>query len=196
LLLQTDPQAQAVIAVMAAANRDPERFPDPDHFDIKRPDNRHLAFGYAAHFCFGAPLARAEGQIGFEVMSRRLKNLRLSRNLWFGGTILACVGSCSLRVAFGEGGRIGSKFRGQRALRHRPLSSAESDGLQPLRRARRLEFVTKLQLELSLILQSLIVTADRARDFVLLTFRHLWQFAHIARIPDSVCSSFSVLPPF
>ena len=57
---------QAVIAVMAAGNRDPERFPDPDRLDFNRPDNRHLAFGWAAHFCFGAPLARLERQIAFD----------------------------------------------------------------------------------------------------------------------------------
>ena len=63
---------QAVIAVMAAGNRDPERFPDPDRLDITRKDNRHLAFGWAAHFCFGAALARIEGQTAFELMLRRL----------------------------------------------------------------------------------------------------------------------------
>ena len=49
-------QGQAVMAIMAAANRDPERFPDPDRLRYSgASDNRHLAFGYAAHFCFGAP---------------------------------------------------------------------------------------------------------------------------------------------
>src|ERR1700694_5977083 len=70
---------QAVIAVMGAANRDPERFSEPDRLDIGRRDNRHLAFGWAAHFCFGAALARLEGQIAFETLLRRLPNLVLDK---------------------------------------------------------------------------------------------------------------------
>jgi cytochrome P450 len=69
---------QAVIAVMAAGNRDPERFPEPDRLDFGRPDNKHLAFGWAAHYCFGAPLARAEGQIAFETLLRRFRALELT----------------------------------------------------------------------------------------------------------------------
>ncbi len=68
---------QAVIAVMGAANHDPERFPDPDRLDICRQDNRHVAFAWASHFCFGAPLARIEGQVAFATMLRRMPNLRL-----------------------------------------------------------------------------------------------------------------------
>ena len=56
---------QAVVAVMAAANRDPSRFPNPDRLDVAREDNRHVAFGWGAHFCFGGPLARLEAQIVF-----------------------------------------------------------------------------------------------------------------------------------
>jgi cytochrome P450 len=70
-------ERQAVIAVMGAANRDPERFPDPDRLDICRQDNRHVAFAWGSHFCFGAPLARIEGQIAFETVLRRMPNLSL-----------------------------------------------------------------------------------------------------------------------
>jgi cytochrome P450 len=69
---------QAVIAVMAAGNRDPQRFADPDRLDFGRPDNRHLAFGWGAHFCFGAPLARLEGQIAFTSLLQRFPVLELT----------------------------------------------------------------------------------------------------------------------
>jgi cytochrome P450 len=68
----------AVMAVMAAANRDPWRFADPDRLDLERPNNRHVAFGWGAHFCFGAPLARIEGQISFPTLLRRLPGLALA----------------------------------------------------------------------------------------------------------------------
>jgi len=98
-------QRQAVIAVIAAANRDPERFPDPDSFDIARQDNRHLAFGYAAHFCFGAPLARMEGQIVFEGLLHAFPDLRLEPQDLTWRTNLGLRGLRSLKVRFEGRGR-------------------------------------------------------------------------------------------
>jgi hypothetical protein len=72
------PEGAAVMAVMAAANRDPERFDEPDRLDLGREDNRHLAFGWAGHFCFGAPLARLEGQIAFRALLARFSSLSLA----------------------------------------------------------------------------------------------------------------------
>jgi pimeloyl-[acyl-carrier protein] synthase len=93
-------RGQAVIAVMGAANRDPDRFPDPDRLDIERADNRHLAFGWAAHFCFGAPLARIEGQIAFSALLRRLPSLRLATDEITWRPNLGLRGLTTLPVAF------------------------------------------------------------------------------------------------
>jgi cytochrome P450 len=95
-------KGQATIAVMAAANRDPLRFPDPDRLDLERKDNRHVAFGYGAHFCFGAPLARMEGQIAFEAILRRLPNLALEPGPLAWRYNLGLRGLISLPLAFGE----------------------------------------------------------------------------------------------
>ncbi|MBV9008672.1 MAG: cytochrome P450 [Verrucomicrobia bacterium] len=72
-------KGQAVMAIMAAGNRDPERFENPDELVLDRADNKHLAFGWSNHFCFGAPLARMEAQIAFGTILRRLPDLQLVR---------------------------------------------------------------------------------------------------------------------
>lgn len=91
---------QAVIAVMGAANRDPERFPDPDRLDICRQDNRHVAFAWATHFCFGAALARIEGQITFASILRRMPKLELEPGPITWRENLGLRGLTELRVRF------------------------------------------------------------------------------------------------
>jgi len=95
-------KGQAVIAVMGAGNRDPERFPNPNKLDLGRTDNRHLAFGWASHFCFGAPLARIEGQLVFEALVRRTANMKIEQNPIIWRDNLGLRGLTSLQVTFDE----------------------------------------------------------------------------------------------
>lgn len=75
---QTIRRGELVIAIVGAADRDADRFEDPDRLDVRRVDTRHLAFGRGSHYCLGAPLARLETQIALETLFRRLPALRLA----------------------------------------------------------------------------------------------------------------------
>lgn len=70
---------QLVFQMLNAANRDPAYFPDPETFDIRRQKNRHIAFGYGAHFCVGATLARTEATVALGTIIKRLPKLRLAK---------------------------------------------------------------------------------------------------------------------
>jgi cytochrome P450 len=101
---KTIKKGAAVMAVMAAGNRDRERFTDPDELALERTDNRHLAFGWAAHFCFGAPLARMEGRIAFQALLNRLPNLALGEGYLHWRENLGLRGLKALPVTFGSHG--------------------------------------------------------------------------------------------
>jgi cytochrome P450 len=66
---------EGVIVLLAAANRDPAEFPDPECFDIAREPNRHIAFGLGPHFCLGAPLARLEARVALHALLNKLARL-------------------------------------------------------------------------------------------------------------------------
>jgi fatty acid omega-hydroxylase len=73
----TIPAGSAVHLLYGAANRDPRRFPDPEKFDIQRPDNEHVGWGRGVHSCVGGPLARLEVNLALETFLRRVENPRL-----------------------------------------------------------------------------------------------------------------------
>lgn len=72
------PAGMQVIVSLAAAGRDPEKYTDPQAFDIKRTDVSHMAFGHGIHHCLGAALARMEGLIAFTELTARFPQLKLA----------------------------------------------------------------------------------------------------------------------
>ncbi|MCX4981325.1 cytochrome P450 [Streptomyces sp. NBC_00572] len=89
---QDIPAGDPVLVVLAAADRDPERFDGPDTLDLARRDNQHLGYGHGIHYCLGAPLARLEGQTALATLLTRLPDLRLAADpaelRWRGGLIM------------------------------------------------------------------------------------------------------------
>lgn len=72
-------QGEKVLLLFGAANRDEREFPDPDRLNIARDAARHLAFGYGAHYCIGASLARLMGRVAFEELTRFECRLQVER---------------------------------------------------------------------------------------------------------------------
>jgi cytochrome P450 len=68
---QVVPAGSAMLLLNAAANRDERKFPDGERFDVRRPIDHHLSFGYGIHFCLGAALARLEGRVALDEVLQR-----------------------------------------------------------------------------------------------------------------------------
>ncbi len=95
----TIPADSTVWASLWSANRDPLRHPEPDRFDITRPDTTHLAFGAGTHQCLGAHLARMETQEALGALIRRTRSLeREEEGLRWGLSVFRVPSSLPVRV--------------------------------------------------------------------------------------------------
>ncbi|GAA1069039.1 cytochrome P450 [Kitasatospora nipponensis] len=93
----TIPRGAEVALLFGSANRDPQRFADPDRLDLTRADNPHITFGAGIHFCLGAPLARLELTESYGALLRRAPGLRLlAEPRWQSGYVIR--GLTELRV--------------------------------------------------------------------------------------------------
>jgi cytochrome P450 len=94
------PADRPVMCMLFAANRDPERFADPDRFDVTRTDNDHVAFGGGVHYCLGTHLARMEAQLAIGGLVRRFPRLELqSDELTWGSSLFRVLGALPIRCA-------------------------------------------------------------------------------------------------
>ena len=83
-------RGENIVLLIGAANRDPVAFAEPDRLDVGRSEGSHISFGRGIHHCIGAPLARLEGRVFFEVLLERFASMRLlaERPVYRGGVVL------------------------------------------------------------------------------------------------------------
>ena len=74
------PKGELVLAGLGSANHDESKFEQPETLILDRQNNKHVGFGSGMHYCLGAPLARLESSIAFQVLFERLPNIRLAVN--------------------------------------------------------------------------------------------------------------------
>ena len=92
-------EGQRIYAMIAAANHDPSVFERPDRLDVRRNPNRHVTFGYGAHFCLGAPLARMEANIALPALHRRFPEMMLGGEVeWADGLTLRGPSALPVRL--------------------------------------------------------------------------------------------------
>ena len=72
------PAGETVFMAISSANRDPDRFPDPDRLDLRRDTSGHLAFGHGIHYCLGASLARMEAEVALGALLARFPGLSVA----------------------------------------------------------------------------------------------------------------------
>jgi len=94
------PKDDELSLALAAANRDPDVFPEPLRVDLARGENRHLSFGFGAHFCLGAALARLEGQIALGSAVARFPGMKLASDTveWKPGIVLRGLTGLQIRL--------------------------------------------------------------------------------------------------
>ncbi|MEU3729685.1 cytochrome P450 [Streptomyces sp. NPDC033538] len=92
-------RGDAVMVGLTAADRDPDRYPDPDRFDIRRDTRGHLAFGHGVHYCLGAPLARLEARTAIRTLLERAPGLALDGppGDWLPGMLMRGMRSLPVR---------------------------------------------------------------------------------------------------
>ncbi|WP_433918438.1 cytochrome P450 [Streptomyces canus] len=96
----TIPAGETVWVSPSAANRDPERFSDPDRLDLARDASGHLALGHGIHYCLGAPLARAETEIALAALLERFPDLALAEPTLRWRNSLRARGLLALQVSY------------------------------------------------------------------------------------------------